>query len=58
MLGAFAMSLSVYLVGMFFDQTGSYNLGWMINIIAYVVSFAAIFVTLREKRQEVTASVE
>lgn len=58
MLGAFAMSLSVYLVGMFFDQTGSYNMGWMINIIAYVVSFAAIFVTLREKRQEVTASVE
>lgn len=49
MLGAFAMSLSVYLVGLFFDQTHSYNLGWTINVIAYILSFIAIFITLRKK---------
>lgn len=49
MLGAFAMSLSVYLVGLFFDQTHSYNLGWIINVIAYILSFIAIFITLRKK---------
>lgn len=49
MLGAFAMSLSVYLVGLFFDQTHSYDLGWTINVIAYILSFIAIFITLRKK---------
>lgn len=58
MLGAFAMSLSVYLVGMVFDQTGSYNLGWMMNVGAYVVSFAAIFVTLKNVNQEKESLVE
>jgi len=52
MLGAFAMSLSVYLVGLFFDQTHSYNLGWTINVIAYVLSFIAIFITLRKNKAE------
>lgn len=50
MLGAFAMSCSVYLVGLFFDQTHSYNLGWTINVIAYVLSFVAIFITLRKNK--------
>lgn len=52
MLGAFAMSLSVYLVGLFFDQTYSYNLGWTINVIAYALSFIAIFITLRKNKAE------
>lgn len=49
MLGAFAMSASVYLVGLFFDQTGSYNMGWIINAIAYALSFIAMMMTLNRK---------
>ncbi|CCI81181.1 MFS transporter [Lactobacillus hominis] len=49
MLGAFAMSASVYLVGLFFDQTGSYNLGWTINAIAYIASFVALVLTLKKQ---------
>ncbi|MBP2058856.1 MFS family permease [Lactobacillus colini] len=48
MLGAFAMSASVYLVGLFFDQTGSYNLGWIINSAAFLVSFLILAVTLNK----------
>ncbi|WP_201738269.1 MULTISPECIES: MFS transporter [Lactobacillus] len=48
MLGAFAMSASVYLVGLFFDQTGSYNLGWLINAAAYALSFIALMLTLKK----------
>lgn len=46
MLGAFAMSASVYLVGLFFDQTGSYNLGWIINVAAFLISFVALALTM------------
>ncbi|GAA3639617.1 MFS transporter [Lactobacillus hamsteri] len=49
MLGAFAMSASVYLVGLFFDQTGSYNMGWIINAVAYALSFIAMMMTLKKK---------
>ncbi|MGQ5708762.1 MFS transporter [Lactobacillus sp. PSON] len=48
MLGAFAMSASVYLVGLFFDQTGSYNLGWIINATAYILSFIVMFLTVKK----------
>lgn len=49
MIGAFAMSASVYLIGLFFDQTGSYNLGWMINVAAFALSFIVIMITLGKK---------
>ncbi|MCT3402485.1 MFS transporter, partial [Lactobacillus helveticus] len=49
MIGAFAMSASVYLIGLFFDQTGSYNLGWMINVSAFALSFIVIMITLGKK---------
>lgn len=52
MLGAFAMSASVYLVGLFFDQTGSYNLGWIINTIAYIVSFLVLLLTINNNLQK------
>lgn len=51
MLGAFAMSASVYLVGLFFDQTGSYNLGWMINTAAYILSFIVMFLTIQKNKE-------
>lgn len=50
MLGAFAMSASVYLVGLFFDQTGSYNMGWMINVVCYILSFVVMFMTLGKNK--------
>ena len=50
MLGAFAMSLSVYLVGLIFDSTGSYDGGWLINIIAYVISFIALALTIQRNK--------
>ncbi|MBT8902065.1 MFS transporter, partial [Lactobacillus delbrueckii subsp. bulgaricus] len=49
MIGAFAMSASVYLIGLLFDQTGSYNLGWMINVSAVALSFIVIMITLGKK---------
>lgn len=51
MLGAFAMSASVYLVGLFFDQTGSYNWGWIINACAYVLSFVVMMLTLKRNQR-------
>lgn len=37
--GAIAMSVSVYLNGALFDQTGTYQWGWLINFGAYVLSW-------------------
>lgn len=53
MIGAFAMSASVYLIGLFFDQTGSYNLGWMINVSAVALSFIVIMITLGKKKVQI-----
>lgn len=50
MVGAFAMSASVYLNGLFFDKTGSYNLGWLINALAFALSFVALMVTLKRSK--------
>lgn len=52
MLGAFAMSLSVYLDGLFADMFSTYNLGWTINALAYILSFIALFVTLKRKQKK------
>ena len=52
MLGAFAMSISVYIDGLLFDKTGSYNFGWWINAIAFVISFIALFLTLRIQKNK------
>lgn len=51
MIGAFAMAASVYLIGLFFDQTGSYSLGWLINVIAFALSFIVMMVTFRVKEK-------
>lgn len=51
MIGAFAMSASVYLIGLFFDQTGSYSLGWLVNVIAFALSFIVMMVTFRVKEK-------
>ena len=48
MTGAFAMSASVYLNGLLFDTTGSYNFGWAINSAAFALSFIALFLTLKK----------
>lgn len=37
--GAVAMSVSVYLNGALFDQTGTYQWGWVINCASYVLSW-------------------
>ena len=49
MAGAFAMSASVYLNGLLFDTTGSYNFGWAINSAAFALSFIALFLTLKKQ---------
>lgn len=49
MTGAFAMSASVYLNGLLFDTTGSYNFGWAINATAFALSFVALFLTLKKQ---------
>lgn len=49
MIGAFAMSASVYLIGLFFDQTGSYSLGWLVNVIAFALSFVVMMSAFRVK---------
>ncbi|MBT8808835.1 MFS transporter, partial [Lactobacillus delbrueckii subsp. bulgaricus] len=51
MIGAFAMAASVYLIGLFFDQTGSYSLGWLVNVIAFALSFIVMMVTFRVKEK-------
>lgn len=51
MLGAFAMSLSVYLVGLIFDSTHSYDGGWIINVTAYVISFIAMVLTIQRSKK-------
>lgn len=52
MIGAFAMSASVYLIGLFFDQTGSYNLGWIINASAFALSFIVILLALNKEKSK------
>ncbi|WP_297817993.1 MFS transporter [uncultured Lactobacillus sp.] len=52
MVGAFAMSASVYLDGLFFDKTGSYNLGWLINAVAFAASFIALMLTLKRQKSK------
>ena len=54
MLGAFAMSISVYVDGLLFDKTGSYNIGWWINAIAFIISFIALFLTLKTNKHQVS----
>lgn len=53
MLGAFAMSASVYLVGLLFDQTRSYNLGWTINVAAFLISFVVLALTMSKNNYTV-----
>ena len=60
MTGAFAMSASVYLNGLLFDTTGSYNFGWAINSAAFALSFIALFLTLKKQAtsQELEESID
>jgi MFS family permease len=48
--GAVAMSASVYLNGAVFDNTGTYQWGWLINCGAYVISWL-LLMGLKNKQQ-------
>lgn len=48
MLGAFAMAAAVGLDGSLFDLTGSYKLGWLINVFAYTISLVGLLLTLKK----------
>ncbi|MCI1943218.1 MAG: MFS transporter [Lactobacillus sp.] len=48
--GSVAMSLSVYLNGALFDQTGTYQWGWVINCCAYVISWL-LLMSLKKKTE-------
>lgn len=50
MFGAVAMSISVYLVGLIFDRTGSYNIGWYINVSAYILSLIFMLLTIKNQQ--------
>ncbi|MCT7755088.1 MAG: MFS transporter, partial [Lactobacillus iners] len=47
MVGALALSFAVLIDALLFDTTNSYNIGWYLNILAFLISFILLALTLK-----------